>query len=93
MLVYELELLVRAGLSPLEALHAATMVAAKACGHFDQIGTLESGKSADFIGVTGDPLQDISALRNIDTVVIQGTLVKRNDTPLLQQSSIADVHL
>ena len=92
-LVYELELLVRAGLSPVEALHAATTIAAKACGLFDQIGTLESGKSADFIGVTGDPLQDISALRNVDTVVIQGTLVKRNNTPLLQQSTIAEVHL
>jgi imidazolonepropionase-like amidohydrolase len=92
-LVYELELLVHAGLSPLEALNSATVVAAKACGLSDQVGTLEPGKSADFVGVSGDPLHDISALRNIDTVVIQGTLAKRNDTPLIQHDSISEVRL
>ena len=64
MLVYELELLVHAGLSPLEALNSATAVAAKACGLSDQVGTLEPGKSADFVGVSGDPLHDsISEVR------------------------------
>ena len=92
-LVYELELLVHAGLSPLEALNSATVVAAKACGLSDQVGTLEPGKSADFVGVSGDPLHDISALRNIDTVVIQGTLAKRNGTPLIQHDSISEVRL
>ncbi|HEX6477293.1 MAG TPA: amidohydrolase family protein [Ktedonobacteraceae bacterium] len=92
-LVYELELLVRAGLSPQEALHAATTVAAQACGLADQVGTLEQGRSADFIGIMGDPLQDISTLRNIDTVGIQGRLVKRHGTPLLQRSSISNVQL
>ena len=92
-LVYELELLVHAGLSPLEALNSATVVAAKACGLSDQVGTLEPGKSADFVGVSGDPLHDISALRNIDTVVIQGTLAKRNGTPLIQHGSISEVRL
>ena len=92
-LVYELELLVHAGLSPLEALNSATAVAAKACGLSDQVGTLEPGKSADFVGVSGDPLHDISALRNIDTVVIQGTLAKRNGSPLIQHGSISEVRL
>ena len=92
-LVYELELLVHAGLSPLEALNSATVVAAKACGLSDQVGTLEPGKSADFVGVSGDPLHDISALRNIDTVVIQGALAKRNGTPLIQHDSISEVRL
>ena len=92
-LVYELELLVHAGLSPLEALNSATAVAAKACGLSDQVGTLEPGKSADFVGVSGDPLHDISALRNIDTVVIQGALAKRNGTPLIQHDSISEVRL
>jgi imidazolonepropionase-like amidohydrolase len=92
-LVYELELLVHAGLSPLEALNSATGVAAKACGLSDQVGTLEPGKSADFVGVSGDPLHDISALRNIDTVVIQGALAKRNGTPLIQHGSISGVRL
>ncbi|MFL5700539.1 MAG: amidohydrolase family protein [Ktedonobacteraceae bacterium] len=92
-LVYELELLVHAGLSPLEALNSATVVAAKACGLSDQVGTLEPGKSADFVGVSGDPLHDISALRNIDTVVIQGALTKHNGTPLIQHDSISEVRL
>ena len=92
-LVYELELLVHAGLSPLEALNSATAVAAKACGLSDQVGTLEPGKSADFVGVSGDPLHDISALRNIDTVVIQGALAKHNGTPLIQHDSISEVRL
>ena len=92
-LVYELELLVHAGLSPLEALNSATAVAAKACGLSDQVGTLEPGKSADFVGVSGDPLHDISTLRNIDTVVIQGALTKHNGTPLIQHDSISEVHL
>ena len=92
-LVYELELLVHAGLSPLEALNSATVVAAQACGLSDQVGTLEPGKSADFVGVSGDPLHDISALRNIDTVVIQGALTKRNGTPLIQHDSISEVRL
>src|SRR6266566_8329270 len=92
-LVYELELLVHAGLSPLEALNSATAVAAKACGLSDQVGTLEPGKSADFVGVSGDPLHDISALRNIDTVVIQGALTKHNGTPLIQHDSISEVRL
>src|SRR6266699_1627932 len=90
-LVYELELLVRAGLAPREALYAATTVAAQACGLVDQVGTLEQGRSADFIGIMGDPLQDISTLRDIDTVVMQGRLVKRHGIPLLQHGSISDV--
>ena len=92
-LVYELELLVRAGLAPREALQAATSVAAQACGLADQVGTLEQGRSADFIGIMGDPLHDISTLRDIDTVVMQGRLVKRHGMPLLQHGSISDVQL
>jgi len=92
-LVYELELLVRAGLSPGEALSSATRVAAQACGLANQVGTLEAGKSADFIGIWGDPLHDISTLRNIDTVVIGGRLVKHHGTPLIQHGSISEVRL
>ena len=92
-LVYELELLVRAGLSPGEALNSATRVAAQACGLANQVGTLEAGKSADFIGIWGDPLNDISTLRNMDTVVIRGRLVKHHGTPLLQHGSISEVRL
>lgn len=92
-LVYELELLVKAGLSTIEALHAATTVAARACGLAEQIGTLEAGKAADFIGVVGDPLSDIGALREVDAVVIQGRLVKRGGSACIPLHSITEVRL
>ncbi|HLZ57267.1 MAG TPA: amidohydrolase family protein, partial [Ktedonosporobacter sp.] len=92
-LVYELELLVQAGLTPLQALQAATNEAALACGLSEQVGTLESNKSADFIAVSGDPLETISALREVDTVIMQGHMIKRGGSPLLHHSSIADIRL
>jgi imidazolonepropionase-like amidohydrolase len=59
----ELELYVEAGLSPEFALTAATRTASEAIGVDDVAGTLAPGKSADFLIVEGDPLQDITLLR------------------------------
>ncbi|MBS4192329.1 amidohydrolase family protein [Bacillus sp. FJAT-49705] len=77
-LVFELEVLVHAGLTPLEALRTATSNASKACGIEQNLGTIESGKIADFIGIKNDPLISISALREVDTVVKNGNLEKRH---------------
>lgn len=77
-LVFELEVLVHAGLTPLEALVAATSNASKACGIEGDLGTIEPGKIADFIGVKNDPLISISALREVDTVVKNGIIEKRH---------------
>jgi len=52
--------LVRGGMKPFEALQAATVNAAELLGLSDQIGTIEPGKFADIIAVSGDPLTDIS---------------------------------
>jgi imidazolonepropionase-like amidohydrolase len=60
----ELELLVQAGLSPLEAIVAATGSAAELCGLGGETGTVEPGKAADLLLLEGDPLQDITLLRN-----------------------------
>jgi imidazolonepropionase-like amidohydrolase len=60
----ELELLVRHGLSPMEAIIAATKTAAEACRVDDKVGTLEVGKAADLLVVDGDPLSDISLLQD-----------------------------
>lgn len=66
--------LVRAGLSPMEAIVAATTAAAEAMDLADQIGWLLPGYSADIIAVTGDPLQDISALNSVEFVMRDGVI-------------------
>ena len=60
----ELELMVAAGMTPMQALVAATGWAAGCLGLDDSIGTIETGKSADLIVVDGDPLTDISVLQD-----------------------------
>ena len=60
----ELECLVKAGMTPMQALQAATGWAAECLGWEDRLGTLESGKLADLVVVDGDPLADITVLRD-----------------------------
>lgn len=65
------------GLKPLEAIRAATTVAAELMGWQDSVGSIEKGKFADFIAVEGDPLQDISLLQHVAAVFKGGSQVKR----------------
>lgn len=58
----EIECLVKAGMTPMQALQAATGWAAECLGWEDRLGTVESGKLADLVVVNGDPLADISVL-------------------------------
>ncbi len=74
----ELASLVRLGLSPLEALRAATLNAAALLRWSDDVGSLEAGKYADVIAVTGDPLQDITVLQEVK-FVMKGGRAYRND--------------
>src|SRR3954471_12523888 len=60
----ELECLVEAGMTPMQALQAATGWAAECCGREDELGTVQPGKLADLVVVDGDPLADISVLRD-----------------------------
>lgn len=71
----ELELLARAGLSPEEALEAATARAAEHLRMEGEVGTVEPGKTADLVGVAGDPLDDISATREVELVVREGKVL------------------
>jgi imidazolonepropionase-like amidohydrolase len=64
----ELQYLVEAGLSPMQALQAGTGWAAACLGMEDEIGTLEAGKWADLLVVEGDPLEDISLLQRQDRI-------------------------
>ncbi|MGE3821915.1 MAG: amidohydrolase family protein [Isosphaeraceae bacterium] len=68
----ELELLVDSGFSPVEAIQAATVVAARVLNRADQIGTIEVGKRADLLAVEGDPTREIRALRSVKKVWIGG---------------------
>ena len=69
----ELELMVEAGMTPMQALVAATGGAARVMG-LDDLGTLEPGKHADFLVLDADPLADIRNTRQIDSVWIAGRL-------------------
>jgi len=80
----ELELLVASGLSPLQALRAATLTAAEALGKDDRLGTVEPGKFADMIVLDADPLQEIQNLKKIHLVVQGGKTYERE--ALLQQA-------
>jgi imidazolonepropionase-like amidohydrolase len=73
----ELELMVKAGLSPAQALASATRDAARCMRVDSDQGTIEAGKWADFIALDADPLQDIGNMKKISTVWIAGNRVAR----------------
>lgn len=71
--------LVKAGMTEMEALIAATRKSADLCGVVDQLGTVEEGKLADLIVVSANPLEDISTLRNLKLVMKDGKLVETRE--------------
>ncbi|MBI1851298.1 MAG: amidohydrolase family protein [Planctomycetes bacterium] len=68
----ELELMVDAGISPRDALVSATRDAAVHLGRGKDLGTVEAGKLADLVAVQGNPLRDVSAVRNVVFVMKGG---------------------
>jgi imidazolonepropionase-like amidohydrolase len=69
---FELQTLVRFGVSPQDALLAGTRWGAEACRVNGEVGTLEVGKRADLIAVDGDPLKDVAALERVSLVMKDG---------------------
>jgi imidazolonepropionase-like amidohydrolase len=73
----ELELMVKFGMTPLTALQADLLNGAKLLGWDGQIGALKPGYFADVIAVSGDPMQDISAVKNVSFVMKGGVVYRK----------------
>jgi len=74
----EFELMVRWGMTPMQAIVAGTSSGATLLGLEREIGTIAVGKRADIVGVRGDPLQDITVLQHADFVMKDGKTFKRD---------------
>jgi len=68
--------MVQWGMTPLQAIQAATVSAAKALGREGDVGAVEVGRYADLIAVDGDPLKDVRVLEKVAFVVKGGVVVK-----------------
>jgi imidazolonepropionase-like amidohydrolase len=75
----EIQYLMDFGASPNQALMASTCHAAKVCGLEESIGTLEPSKYADIIGVKGNPLEDMGALKRVETVISCGRIKHQDE--------------
>ena len=74
----EFEYYVNYGMTPMQAIRTATTTAAELLGWSDKMGTIEPGKWADLVAVSGDPLKDITELQRVKFVMKSGS-VFRND--------------
>ena len=72
----EIDLMLQAGMTPMQIIIAATKNAAYVCNLEEQIGTLEPGKIADILIVAGNPLVDIQALNDVQMVVHNGVIIR-----------------
>jgi len=76
---HELEVYVKLGMTPLQAIQTATINDADLLGWSDKIGTLDPGKWADIIAVDADPLQDVTTLQHVKFVMKGGEIVKNEN--------------
>ena len=72
----EFELMVAGGMSPMQAIQAATLEASRLLKIEDRLGTLEDGKIADIIAVKGDPIKNISRMKKVSFVMKEGIVFK-----------------
>lgn len=70
----ELELYVKAGMTPLEAIQAATITPARVMKLDNEVGTIEAGRRADLIVLDASPVENISNIRKVRLVLTQGRL-------------------
>jgi imidazolonepropionase-like amidohydrolase len=69
--------MVKYGMTPMQAIQSATSSAADLLGHSDEVGSVKTGKFADLIAVSSDPLQDISVLEKVSFVMKDGKIYKQ----------------
>lgn len=74
--------MVKYGMTPMQAIQAATVNAADLIGHSELFGSIKSGKSADLIAVDGDPISNIRLLEDVAFVMKEGVIYKQNHQPL-----------
>ena len=73
----EVELFVKNGCTPMEAIISATKIGAEVCDVADKLGTIEKDKIADLLVIKEDPLQDIKNRRKVSMIVQEGKIVKQ----------------
>lgn len=79
----EFALLVRAGMTPMDAIGTATWNAADLIGDTQDIGSVQAGRYADIIAVTGDPLADVTVLEHVQFVMKGGVVYKAGGRPVV----------
>jgi imidazolonepropionase-like amidohydrolase len=77
--------MVKYGMTPMQAIQAATSNAADLLGHANDLGSIKAGKYADLIAVSGDPLKDISLLERVEFVMKDGKVYKSRGASSCQQ--------
>lgn len=87
----EMEALVEAGLTPLQALQAATINPARYLGVTDSLGTVAEGKLADLVLLDAHPLENITNTQQIHAVILNGQLLRRSDLDALV-TELASTH-
>jgi imidazolonepropionase-like amidohydrolase len=75
---HEFAVMVKLGLTPLQAIQAATVNDADLLGWSDKVGTIEPGKWADIVAVDGDPLADVTTLERVKFVMKGGEVVRNS---------------
>ena len=73
----EFSYMVKWGMTPAQAIRSATSSAAELLGWSDQVGSIEGGKFADVVAVTGDPLKDVTVLEKVDFVMKGGNVMRK----------------